>query len=181
MAALAALLTSLIAYESTSRDQRPLETYTDIAGVPTVCDGITGPDAIPGKRYTHAECDALLARAVDRHALPALGCINRRLPVHAEVALAHFAYNVGVTAFCNSTAARKFRAGDVMGGCAELSRWTWVTIGGQKVDCRHAGRTCPGIVARRDYERAMCEGRIHIPGLFVGVSAGVETWYAPAA
>lgn len=180
MAALAALLTSLIAYESTSRDQRPLETYTDIAGVPTVCDGITGPDAIPGKRYTHAECDALLARAVDRHALPALACVGRRLPVHTEVALAHFAYNVGVTAFCNSTAARKFRAGDVMGGCAELSRWTWVTVGGQKVDCRHAGRTCPGIVTRRDYERAMCEGRIPIPGLFAGVTYGVRTWYAPA-
>lgn len=33
--------------------------YTDIAGVSTVCEGITGPDVIKGKIYTRSECDAL--------------------------------------------------------------------------------------------------------------------------
>jgi lysozyme len=32
----------------------------------TVCDGHTGPDIIAGKRYSDAECDAMLAKGSDR-------------------------------------------------------------------------------------------------------------------
>ncbi|AKJ74053.1 putative endolysin [Salmonella phage 36] len=35
--------------------------YKDIAGIWTVCHGITGKDVILGKEYTRRECDALLA------------------------------------------------------------------------------------------------------------------------
>ena len=38
--------------------------YMDIAGVPTVCEGITGPDVIKGKTYTRSECDALLTKHI---------------------------------------------------------------------------------------------------------------------
>lgn len=34
--------------------------YRDVVGVLTVCDGHTGADIILGKRYSEAECDALL-------------------------------------------------------------------------------------------------------------------------
>lgn len=35
--------------------------YKDIAGIWTVCAGITGSDVVLGKTYTQRECDALLA------------------------------------------------------------------------------------------------------------------------
>ncbi|EJX4272210.1 glycoside hydrolase family protein, partial [Salmonella enterica] len=40
--------------------------YRDVVGVITVCDGHTGKDIIPGKRYTDAECDALLNQDLAR-------------------------------------------------------------------------------------------------------------------
>ncbi|MBO1564165.1 glycoside hydrolase family protein, partial [Yersinia pseudotuberculosis] len=36
--------------------------YRDVAGVMTICDGHTGKDIIPGKKYSDAECDALLQK-----------------------------------------------------------------------------------------------------------------------
>ena len=163
MAAAVALATSVAAWEG-----RRLIAYTDLAGVPTACDGITGPDVIPGKTYTNAECDALLAKNLDRHAAAAFACITVPLADHERVAWAHFAYNVGAVAFCGSTAARKLNAGDYAGACAEISRWTYVA----GKDCRLPASGCAGIPARRDHERAMCEGRVPIPGVFDNVIAG---------
>ncbi|HAK1939297.1 TPA: lysozyme, partial [Salmonella enterica] len=40
--------------------------YRDVAGVITVCDGYTGKDIVPGRRYTDAECDALLNKDLAR-------------------------------------------------------------------------------------------------------------------
>lgn len=178
-AAAAFLLSSLIAYESTSVSQRPKTPYRDIANVLTVCDGITGPDVIPGKTYTDEECDALLAKHVDVHGAVVLACAEPPqgtvLGVPTIVGLVHFAYNIGGPgAFCASSAARKLRAGDVSGACAEISRWTFVTINRRKVDCRQAGPICPGLVTRRDRERALCESRIQIPHLFDAIVAGVQ-------
>lgn len=149
--------------------------YRDIAGMPTVCDGVTGPDVIPGKTYTDAECDALLLKQVEAHTAGVLDCLDPDPPPAMAVGLADFGYNVGVNAFCASTAARKYNAGDRIGACAEISRWTWVRHDGHKVDCRTAGNLCPGLVTRRDRERAMCEGRIPIPHLFDGVASGVAS------
>jgi lysozyme len=70
------------------------------------------------------------------------------LPEHVQAASVSFAYNVGAQAFCGSTMARKLRAGDMPGACAELSRWVYAK-----------GELLPGLVRRRAAERAMCEGR----------------------
>ena len=88
--------------------------YRDVVGVLTVCDGHTGSDIIPGKRYTDKECDALaradltrIARQVDPHI---------RVPVSEtqRAAIYSFAYNVGATATINSTLLRKLNARDYM-------------------------------------------------------------------
>lgn len=79
--------------------------------------------------------------------------------MHEQVAFIHFAYNVGVGAFCASTAAKKLNAGDHAGACAQISRW--IVVAGK--DCRQPGSGCAGIPLRRAHERALCEGRIAIP------------------
>lgn len=167
-AAAAFLLGSLIGAESTSIDLRPKTPYRDITNVLTVCDGITGADVIPGKTYTDEECDALLAKHADRHAVDQLSCVRRRLDVYEVVAWTHFAYNVGTARFCRSTAVQRINRGER--ACDEIGRW--MSAGGK--DCRLAASGCPGIPARRARERAICEMRIRIPGLFDGVVAGVS-------
>ncbi|EPR9728451.1 glycoside hydrolase family protein [Escherichia coli] len=74
--------------------------YRDIAGVLTVCVGHTGPD-IEMRRYSHAECMALL----DSDLKPVYAAIDRlvRVPLtpYQKTALATFIFNTGVTAFSN--------------------------------------------------------------------------------
>ncbi|AWS96586.1 MULTISPECIES: lysozyme [Citrobacter] len=119
--------------------------YRDVVDVLTVCDGHTGSDIIPGKRYTDKECDALtradltrIARQVDPHI---------RVPVSEtqRAAIYSFAYNVGATATINSTLLKKLNAKDYGGACAELKRWVYA--GGQK---------WKGLMNRRDVEYEVC-------------------------
>ncbi|MFT1010959.1 lysozyme [Enterobacter hormaechei] len=119
--------------------------YRDVVGVLTVCDGHTGSDIIPGKRYTYKECDTLtradltrIARQVDQHI---------RVPVTEtqRAAIYSFAYNVGAAATINSTMLRKLNASDYGGACAELKRWVYA--GGQK---------WKGLMNRRDVEYEVC-------------------------
>lgn len=134
--------------------------YLDTGGVPTVCDGITGKGVIPGKVYTDAECDALVASRLDELAGESLACVHVPLTIHETVAWVHFSYNVGPHAFCGSRAVRMLNAGDHRGACAEITRWMFVA----GKDCRLESSHCPGIVKRRARERALCEGLIPVPG-----------------
>lgn len=119
--------------------------YRDVVGVLTVCDGHTGSDIIPGKRYTDKECDTLtradltrIARQVDQH-------IRVPLTETQRAAIYSFAYNVGAAATINSTMLRKLNARDYGGACAELKRWVYA--GGQK---------WKGLMNRRDVEYEVC-------------------------
>ena len=52
------VLASLALTATIRQDEgREYQPYLDIVGVPTVCDGITGPDVVPGKIYTDADCN----------------------------------------------------------------------------------------------------------------------------
>jgi lysozyme len=149
VALVVALIASLQVWEG-----RELVPYWDkIGGVWTVCAGITGPDVVPGHQYTSEDCDRLEAAYV-RKMLGHMGsCAPGDYPFEVVKAFGHFAYNVGTPAFCRSTAARKLRAGDLKGACAEISKWTFA--GGK--NCRLPGSGCSGIARRRDWERATCE------------------------
>lgn len=64
-----------------------------------------------------------------------------------------FAYNVGAGAYCGSTTAKRFNAGEWKGACRAMNesdsgKQQWVTAG---------GRVLPGLVERRAEERALCE------------------------
>lgn len=120
--------------------------YRDLVGVLTVCDGHTGPD-IEMRRYTDAECDKLLAEDLAEAQAIVHRCIKRPLQPNVEAAFVSAAFNIGPKVMCGSTLQRKANAGDVMGACAELSRWD--NAGGKRVR---------GLTRRRAEERAICEG-----------------------
>jgi lysozyme len=125
---------------------RVLKTYKDVGGVLTYCDGAT-ENAIWGKTYTPAECNAQLDRDLARHAEGMMACTRPPVPLTdgQKVAYTDFAYNVGVDAYCGSTVARKASAGDLRGSCDALLMWN-----------RAGGRVWPGLTRRRAAERDIC-------------------------
>jgi len=124
------------------------EPYRDPVGILTVCYGHTGADVIAGKRYTQAECDALLHADMAIARAHVRRCLPLDTPPHVEDALTSATFNIGPRVVCGSTLQRKALAGDWPGACAELSRWN-----------RAGGRVLRGLTLRRIDERAMCEGR----------------------
>lgn len=151
MSAAGALAASLLISPWEGRVYIP---YQDVGGVWTVCDGHTGNDIILGKVYTDSECDVLLAKDVNKHEAGLDRCLSNpeSIPQHTKAAFISYTYNVGVGAACGSTLVRKVNAGDLRGGCDQLSRWVYVN-----------GRKFRGLVNRRvdgdTYrvsERTMC-------------------------
>lgn len=124
------------------REYRP---YKDIVGVWTVCDGITGPDVIHGKTYTDQECNALTIKHVEKHGSQLLDCIHVRITQPMYEALAGWAYNVGVSAACRSTAIRLINQGQYAAGCRDLMRWN-----------RASGHVVRGLTLRREREVKQC-------------------------
>ena len=122
-----------------------LRTYADPINKITACTGHTGPELRMGQRYTKEQCETMLYGDLLKHA-DALDCIKTPLADNQKAAFLSFAFNVGNGAFCKSTLARKANAGDLMGACAELSRWV---ISG--------GRELQGLANRRAAERQLCE------------------------
>ena len=121
--------------------------YLDAVKVLTVCAGHTGPDIQRNKTYTPAECDALLADDLVKHAQGVLRCTPQLATRTYQLAAAtSFAFNVGVGAYCSSTMARLNNAGNYLAACAQLDRWVYA--GGRKLN---------GLVKRRKVERELCE------------------------
>ncbi|EKF3829307.1 lysozyme [Escherichia coli] len=117
--------------------------YRDIGGVLSVCVGHTGPD-IEMRRYSHAECMALL----DSDLKPVYAAIDRlvRVPLtpYQKTALATFIFNTGVTAFSKSTLLKKLNAGDYDGARDQMARWVFA-----------AGHKWKGLMNRREVEMAI--------------------------
>ena len=138
--AVAMVLPVVMLYEGTV-----LRSYVDPVGIVTACTGHTGPELRMGQTFTKEQCETMLYGDLLKHA-DALNCIKIPLADNQKAAFLSFAFNVGNSAFCKSTLARKANAGDLMGACAELSRWVMA-----------GGRELPGLVKRRAAERQLCE------------------------
>ena len=126
-----------------------LRGYKDPIGIVTACTGDTY-SAVLGKPYTKDECTQILYRDLVTHADGVLKCVpqlkDKPYPLAASVSLG---FNIGVTAYCDSIVARKFRAGDDVGACNDFPLYV------------HAGgKVLPGLVHRRQVERQMCLGQI---------------------
>lgn len=123
--------------------------YKDVAGVWTVCQGITGTDVILGKVYTQRECDLLLMKHLSIHRAAVDKALKVDVPVSTRAALYSLSYNIGTNAMRNSTVIRRMNRGDIRGGCEALSMWNKITVNGKKVVSK-------GLVNRRNAEINLC-------------------------
>lgn len=111
----------------------------------TICYGHTA-GVRPGDRRSLEECKALLRADLEIYASGIERCVRVPLPDKRYVALVSLAYNIGVKRACESTAVRLINTGRTREGCAAFMSWT-----------RAAGVEFPGLVKRRQRERAYCE------------------------
>jgi len=137
--------------------------YFDPARIPTDCFGHTGPDVVVGKRKTDAQCADQLQHDTDQHMKGVLRCTPSLAGHPYQLAAAtRLTFNIGVPAYCGSTAARKFKAGDWHGACDAFLPWHNITVSKPiAANCTRratGGYLCalPGLVSRRARERAMC-------------------------
>jgi lysozyme len=121
-----------------------LRGYKDPIGIVTACAGHT-KTAVFGRAYTLEECNTLLDQDLASHAAGTMKCITVPTSVGERAAYVSFAYNVGTGAFCKSTLVRKLNAGDRVGACNELLRWT-----------KAGGKELKGLVRRRQAELELC-------------------------
>ena len=120
--------------------------YLDPVGIPTACFGATKGVRL-GQVYTREQCDNLLARDLLEANAGVDSCVRVPLTESQRTALVSFAYNVGRGNLCGSTLVRKLNTGDYVGACNELPRWVYAK-----------GVKLPGLVKRREQERALCLG-----------------------
>ena len=130
------LLVSIKQWESGGKEHPT--PYKDIAGVLTVCDGHTGPDIIPGKRYTPQECNALLEKDIKKHGTGVLQCINVPISMKEYEAYTSLAFNIGVGNFCASNVLRTLNKGNHSLACKGIyqhpnGRPAWSYSGGKYV------------------------------------------------
>lgn len=123
--------------------------YMDIAGIPTVCAGIAGPDVVWGKTYSNRECRNLLEKHIQIHARHVQNAVTYPISPQTRAALISFSYNVGGHAMKNSMAVRLINQGKVEQGCKALGMWNKATVNGNKVVVK-------GLVNRRNEEIRLC-------------------------
>lgn len=152
------LVTSLmqvLAQTDVAHESRQYLPYQDGAGVWTVCAGITGATIIPMRQYRPYECDILEKQFIQNMFYQIGRCVHQKFSFHEALAWGHFAYNIGVSAFCHSTAAYRLNSGEGKSVCAEISKWVYVN----GHNCRLRINACYGIMQRRAWERKICEGK----------------------
>ncbi|WJV61372.1 lysozyme [Pectobacteriaceae bacterium C52] len=119
--------------------------YVCPAGILT--DGIGNTHGVVnGTRKT----DAQIAADWQKNILDAESCVDRyangkKLPTGAFSAAVSIAFNAGCPTMQKSTMFQLFRAGNIHAACEQFPRWVY---GG--------GKKLPGLVVRRDKERALC-------------------------
>lgn len=136
-----------------------LDAYLDQGGVPTICNGITGPDIKMGIGVTYKWCLDRFERELEKHSNP-LDKVPHQMSDRARVAWADFCFNVGVGACAGSSAFKVLASGYEDISCDGFLAWRWTRVKGVKRDCSIASSQCGGIWKRRNAERDLCQGRI---------------------
>ena len=136
-----------------------LTAYRDQGGVPTICNGITGPDIKMGMTVTKGWCDNHFAAELEKHSKP-LDRVPYQMSNATRVAWADFCFNVGIGACAGSSAFKMLASGKDRESCDGFLAWRWTRVDGVKRDCSLAASKCGGIWTRRNAERDFCQGQI---------------------
>lgn len=140
--------------------------YLDIAKIPTACYGDTD-DVQVGKFYSDAECAVRLERQALSHVEGVVQCVPGLKGKGGILrATGSTAYNIGIGGFCGSTAAARFRAGDMIGGCLAIGPYFVVVrkdgssvVTSGFINARVGGgklQPVPGLINRRTWEMDQC-------------------------
>lgn len=146
----AAILAGLVVLTPEMEGTR-LTAYPDTGGVWTICTGHTG-GVRRGDRATSSQCEAYLRSDLGTVLTFLEERVTGDVSLLCKVAIADFAYNVGITAAGRSTLLRHANAGDQVAAAEQFGRWVYV--GGK--DCRVAANNCGGIVGRRNIQSELC-------------------------
>lgn len=141
------------------------EAYIPVPGdVPTIGFGSTAGVEL-GDRITVPQALVRLQKDVHVAEETVRRCVKVPLAQREFDVYSAFAYNIGGSAFCNSTLVRKLNSGDYQGACAELKRWTCAPDPTGKYAKMYPGHHCgsgkaplPGLVERRESEYRRCMG-----------------------
>lgn len=117
--------------------------YLDIANVPTICVGSTEKVRM-GMRASEAECQRRLRTDINYAEHFVKTCTNVPLTQNQYDALSSLVFNIGGSAYCRSTLARKLLAKDYQGAANEFPKWSYA-----------AGKYSQGLAKRRYAEQAV--------------------------
>lgn len=144
--------------------------YSDPVGINTVCVGHarTDPNGKPlrlGQSYSDDVCSYLLGKDISEADRAVQRLVKVPLSEGERIAYTDFAFNAGAANLAASTLLKKVNAGDRVGACHELPRWTCATVEKGKGDasgiCATRDRSkkqLPGLVKRRNAAMRACLG-----------------------
>ncbi|AXP07713.1 putative endolysin [Sinorhizobium phage phiM6] len=120
--------------------------YRDIVGIPTVCFGETRGVKM-GDKYTLAECKEMLGDAVIEFEQGIRKCLKSpdKIPDEVYVTSLSLSYNIGQSAFCKSTVARRLNEGNFRAACNAISLFN-----------KAGGKVSKGLINRRAEEKKIC-------------------------
>jgi lysozyme len=125
-----------------------LACYQDVVGVFTIGYGHTGEEAVRGSTITQDHAEELLAADIAAVAAKVEDSLDpRRVPGVTQNqfdACVSLAYNIGAFAFKRSTLCNAINAGHSIQAAGEFLKWD-----------QAGGKVIPGLLARRDAERAL--------------------------
>lgn len=138
----AAALVGIVLHEGWSE-----KAYIPVPGdVPTIGFGTTEGVKM-GDTITPPQALARALQDVQKFEGALKRCVKVPLHPHEYSAYVSLSYNIGATAFCNSTLVRRLNEGDYRGACEEIKRWD-----------KFQGKPLRGLTIRREKEFAQCIG-----------------------
>jgi lysozyme len=125
-----------------------LTAYRDVAGIPTIGYGHTGPEVHMGQTISQAEAERLFDADTDKFEAAVDRLTKGKATDNQFSALVSFAYNLGADALAGSTLLRLHNSGDYAGAADQFKLWNKAKVNSKLVPVS-------GLTTRRMAEAAL--------------------------
>lgn len=129
-----------------------LSAYRDSGGVLTIGIGHTGPEVTPGLVWTQEQVNTAFGHDIARFEAAVSRSVTVPVTQGQYDSMVSLAFNIGETAFGNSTLVRKLNAGDYEGASREFAVWNKVK-----------GKVSSNLTSRRRIERQVFDRAALLP------------------